>query len=117
MVRISYPEKGFPNVVGQLIEEKLKDPKKLEMAKNMHGKIFLEIRNLGVFATVEMDGENIRVTADKPDKDYAVISVSDYDTLTIVSTSGLLKQLKLMISGKLRVKKIKLARKFGILLS
>ncbi|MCS7143787.1 MAG: SCP2 sterol-binding domain-containing protein [Archaeoglobaceae archaeon] len=118
MVSISYPDRGFPNVVGQLIEQKLKEnPKKAEIAKKMRGKIFLEIRNIGVGATVELDGENIKVTNEKPEKDFALISVSDYDTLTLVSSSGLLKQMRLMLSGKLKIKKIGLARKFGILLS
>ncbi|MEM1751601.1 MAG: SCP2 sterol-binding domain-containing protein [Archaeoglobaceae archaeon] len=118
MVSVSYPEEGFANIVGQLIEQKLKEnPKKAEIAKKLRGTIFLEIRDMGVSATVEADGEKIKVTNEKPEKDFALISVSDYDTLTLVSTSGLLKQLRLMLSGKLKIKKIGLARKFGALIS
>ncbi|MEM4689740.1 MAG: SCP2 sterol-binding domain-containing protein [Archaeoglobaceae archaeon] len=118
MVSVSYPEEGFANIVGQLIEQKLKEnPKKAEIAKKLRGTIFLEIRDMGVSATVEADGEKIKVTNEKPEKDFALISVSDYDTLTLVSTSGLLKQLRLMLSGRLKIKKIGLARKFGALIS
>lgn len=117
MVSVSYPEEGFANILGQLIEQKIQDPKKAEIAKKMRGKIYIEIRNMEVGATVELNGESIRVTNEKPEKGYAMISVSDYDTLTLVATSGLLKQMQLMLSGKLKIKKIGLARKFGALIS
>lgn len=118
MVSVTYPEEGFANIVGQLIEQKLRDnPKKAEIAKKLRGTILLEIRDMGVSATVEADGERIKVTNEKPEKNFALISVSDYDTLTMVSTSGLFKQLRLMLSGKLKIKKIGLARKFGALIS
>ncbi|MEM0302682.1 MAG: SCP2 sterol-binding domain-containing protein [Archaeoglobaceae archaeon] len=118
MVSVSYPEEGFANIVGQLIEQKLKEnPKKAEIAKKLRGTIFLEIRDMGVSATVEFLNDAIKVTDEKPQKDFALISVSDYETLTLLSTSGLLKQLRLMLSGKLKIKKIGLARKFGALIS
>ncbi|MDI9610688.1 MAG: SCP2 sterol-binding domain-containing protein [Archaeoglobaceae archaeon] len=117
MVVVSYPEGGFANIVGQLLEQKLSDPKKAEIAKKMRGKIFLEIRDLGVGATIEFMGEKIKISDEKPQKDFALISVANYNTLALLSSAGMLKQLRLMLSGKLKIKKIGLARKFGALLS
>jgi len=117
MISISYPEEGFANIIGQLIEQKLKDPKKAEIAKNMRGKVYIEIRNIGVGATVDFDGDKIKISHEKPKKDFAMISVSDYETLTLLSSAGLLKQIRIMLSGRLKIKKIGFAKKFGALIS
>ncbi|MCQ4153067.1 MAG: SCP2 sterol-binding domain-containing protein [Archaeoglobi archaeon] len=117
MVSVRYPEEGFANIIGQLLEQRLKEPKKAEIAKNMRGKVYIEIRNIGVGATVEFDGDKINVTNEKPKKDSAIISVSDYETLTLLSSAGLLKQIRLMLSGKLKIRKIGFAKKFGALIS
>lgn len=117
MVSVSYPESGFANIIGQLIEQKVSEPKKAEIAKKMKGKLFLEIRDIRVGATIEFSGEKINVSNERPQKDFALISVADYNTLTLLSSAGMLKQLRLMISGKLKIKKIGFARKFGALLS
>jgi|YelNatPaOPRAMG01_1025707.scaffolds.fasta_scaffold244312_2 putative sterol carrier protein len=116
MISVSYPEEGFANILGQLIEQKIKEPDKAELARNIRGKLYIEIRNMNVGATVEFEGEKIKVTGEKPEKDFGMISVPDYDTLTLLSTAGMLKQMRLMLSGKLKIKKIGLARKFGALL-
>lgn len=117
MVSVIYPESGFGSIIGQLIEQKLKDPKKAEMAKKMKGKIFLEIRDMGVGATIEFKGESVEVKNERPDKDFAMISVADYNTLSLLSTSGILKQLRLILSGRLKIKNMGFARKFGALIS
>ncbi|MCS7130019.1 MAG: SCP2 sterol-binding domain-containing protein [Archaeoglobaceae archaeon] len=117
MVVVSYPEEGFANMLGQLIEQKVKEEKKAEIAKKMNGKLFLEIREIGVGAMVEFSGESIRVSNERPEKVTALISVADYNTLTMLLTSGILKQLKFIISGKLKIKNLSFVRKFGAILS
>ncbi|MDK2795365.1 MAG: hypothetical protein PWQ22_146 [Archaeoglobaceae archaeon] len=116
MVRVSYPESGFANMLGQLIEQNLREASKAEIAKNMKGEIYLEIRDIEVGATVEFKGEDVEVRNEKPEKPFAMISVADYNTLSLVSSSGILKQLRLILSGKLKIKNMGFARKFGALL-
>jgi predicted lipid carrier protein YhbT len=117
MVEVIYSESGFGNVIGQLLEQKLKDPKRAEIAKKMKGKIFLEVRDMGVGATVEFGGGRVEVKNERPQKDFALISVADYNTLASLSSSGILKQLKLVVTGKLKIKNFGFARKFGALIS
>lgn len=116
-MKVIYPESGFGNIVGQLLEEKLKKLEKVEIAKKMRGGIVIEVKDLGVSATIKFTGESVEVFNGKTESACSTISANFEVINELVSGSTTLKVLKLIITRKLRIKGIAMARKFSALLS
>jgi len=118
MVEVKYDETGFAAIIGQLIQQKLEDPRKATMAKDIRGRIVIDVRDMGVAATVEFESDRIVVRNGKVGENYAEIS-ADFETINSLATGeiGTLGVLKLMLKGKLKIRGIGMAGKFQSILS
>ncbi len=114
---VVYDESGFASILGQLIQQKIEDPAKRKMAKKMKGKIVVELRDMNVSATVIFSGNKIEVRNGELPANSLISA--DFETINTLSSGkvGMLGVLKLMITGKLKIKGIGMARKFQKLLS
>lgn len=116
-MKVVYPESGFGSIVGQILEQKLKKPEKIEIAKRMRGGIAIEVEDLEAVATVRFKGESIEVTNGKAEDVSSTISANFKVINELVSQPKTLKVLKLIITRKLKIKGFTMARMFSALLS
>ncbi len=116
-VNVVYPDSGFGNIVGQLLEQKLKKSEKAEFAKKMRGEITVEVRDLGVSATIRFMGEFVEVINGSSEKADSTISANFKVINELVSGATTLRVLKLMLTRKLRIRGISMAKKFSALLA
>lgn len=116
-MNVTYPDSGFGNIVGQLLEQKLKKPGKAELTKRMRGEVVIEVKDLGVSATIKFMGDFIEVVNGKSENALSTIS-ADFNVINeLVSGTTSLKVLKFILTRKLRVKGFGMARKLSALLS
>ncbi len=117
MVEVIYDDVGLASMLGQLLQQKLSDPRKAEIAKSMRGRLVIEVRDMNIAATIVFAGDRIEVRNGGGNAD-SVIS-ADFQTINSLATGqvGILGVLKLMITGKLKIKGIGMARKFQEILS
>ena len=97
-----------------MIEQKIsKIPEKLKSKR-----VVLEILDQSVAATIDFGDEEIIVENKKPEGDYAYIA-TDFETLTKLASGeiGLFTTLKLIITGKLKVKNMGVVKEFQKILS
>jgi len=113
---VRYPDSGLANIIGQLLEQKLKEREKMEIAKKMRGKIVLEMKDLNAYATLEFKGEVVEATNDKTENANASIS-ANFETFQKLLSASTLKVIWFIISGKLKIRGFDLALKFGRLIS
>ncbi|MFN3384872.1 MAG: SCP2 sterol-binding domain-containing protein [Archaeoglobaceae archaeon] len=116
-MNVVYPDSGFGNIVGQLLEQKLKKPEKADFAKKIRGEITIEVRDLGVSATVRFMGDLVEVMNGSSEKADSTISANFKVINELVSGATSLRILKLMLTRKLRIKGIPMAKKFNALLA
>lgn len=119
MVEVVYQKEGFANLVGNLLMQNIRrDKRKAEIARKTRGTAVIEVRDLKFTATIDLKGDRIEVWNGKPEKtDYALISANYGIISFLLGNSSILNTLKLMISGKLKIKKIRLAKRLSILMS
>lgn len=116
-MNVTYPDTGFGNIVGQMLEQKLKESRKAELAKRLRGEAVIEVKDLGVSATIKFMGDFIEVVNGKSGKATSTIS-ADFNVINeLVSGATSLKVLKFILTRKLRVKGFGMARKLSALLS
>ncbi|MBO8180234.1 MAG: SCP2 sterol-binding domain-containing protein [Archaeoglobus sp.] len=119
-VEVTYENQGFAMILGQLIDQAItKSPSKGNIVRDLKGNLVVEVTDMNAAATVEFNSGRITVYNGMPAKGkYSLIS-SDFETINSLATgkAGLLKTLKLIITGKLKIKGIKMARKFQSLLA
>lgn len=116
-MELIYPESGFGNILGQILKQKLGNPKKAEFAKRIRGELVLEIKNLGVCATIRFMGNRIEILDKKVGGATSFVS-ANMDVINELFTGvSLMKVLKLIITRKLKVKGFGMARKFALLIS
>ncbi|MEM0203934.1 MAG: SCP2 sterol-binding domain-containing protein [Archaeoglobaceae archaeon] len=116
-MNVIYPDSGFGNIVGQMLEQKLKKPGKAELAKKMRGEVVIEVKDFGTSATIKFMGESIEVVNGKTENACSTISAEFKVINELVSGATTLKVLKLMLTRKLRIKGIAMARKLSALLA
>lgn len=118
MYEITYPEEGFANILGQLIQQKLSQGKqKQQLARELKGTIVIEATDVGVSATLEFDQNGVRMYNGKPSEgSYALVSGKFEIISSIASRSGILRTLLLILSGRLKVKGVRMASKLTALL-
>lgn len=119
-VEVTYEKGGFASILGQLIEQSLSEnPQKVEKAREIKGSIVVHVRDMDASATVEFRGKRITVYNGEPvEGKFALIS-ADFETINALSTgkAGMLKTLSWILKGKLKIKGIRMARKFQSILS
>lgn len=119
MVEVLYPKEGLANLLGNLLMQNIRrDKRKAEIATKTRGIALIEIKDLGFTATIEFKGDKIEVRNGKPEgSNYALIS-ANYGVISyLLGNSSTIKTLRLMLSGKLKVKKITLAKRLSTLMS
>ncbi|NHW23516.1 MAG: hypothetical protein HA489_04605 [Archaeoglobales archaeon] len=96
-----------------------RDIKKAETARKTRGTVVIDIRDLGFTATVELKGDRIEVRNGKPEElsDCALISANFGVISYLFGNNSTIKSLKFMLSGKLKIKKILLAKKLSTIMS
>ncbi|MEM2346543.1 MAG: SCP2 sterol-binding domain-containing protein [Archaeoglobaceae archaeon] len=116
---VLYPKEGFANLVGNLLMQNIRrDKKKAKIAMKTRGIAVIEVKDLGFSATIEFKGDKIEVRNGKPEgSNYALISANYGVISSLLGNSSTIKTLKLIISGKLRVKKIGLAKRLSVIMS
>ncbi|MCQ4153926.1 MAG: hypothetical protein DSO01_05385 [Archaeoglobi archaeon] len=120
MVEVIYPKEGLANLLGNLIMQNTRrDIKKAEIARKTRGTVVIEIRDLGFTATVELKGDRIEVRNGKPEElsDCALISANFGVISYLLGNNSTIKSLKFMLSGKLKIKKMLLAKKLSTIMS
>jgi len=120
MVEVIYPKEGLANLLGNLLLQNTKrDRKKAEIARKTRGTVVIEVRDLGFSATVEFKGDKIEVRNGKPEglSDYALISANFGVISYLLGNNSTINSLKLMLSGKLKIRKIMLAKKLSTIMS
>ncbi|MCS7143857.1 MAG: SCP2 sterol-binding domain-containing protein [Archaeoglobaceae archaeon] len=119
MVEVVYPKEGLANLLGNLIMQNVRrDKRKAEIAMKTRGTAVIEIRDLGFTATIEFMGDKIEVKNGKPEKSkYALISANYGVISSLLGNSSTIKTLKLMLSGKLKVKNVALAKRLSTIMS
>lgn len=119
-VEVTYENEGFAMILGQLIDQAItKNPSKGNLVRNLKGNVVVEVTDMNTAATVEFNNGKITVYNGAPTEGkYSLIS-SDFETINSLASgeAGLLKTLKLIITGKLKIKGIRMARKFQSLLA
>ena len=119
-VEITYEKEGFASILGQLLEQNLSEnPQKVEKAREMEGSIVIQVRDMDTSATVEFGKNRITVYNGTPVKGKFAMISADFETINALSTgkAGMLKTLVWILKGKLKIKGIRMARKFQSLLS
>lgn len=114
-VEYSRDELGFATILGKILEEKLRDGKKEEIARRINGSVTVECRDLGMSATVTFRGD--RIVVENGSRSSNLIS-ADLQTLNGLTFGkiGLLGTLKLVVKGRLKIKGMMFAMKFRKLL-
>ncbi len=119
-VEVTYENEGFAMILGQLIDQAItKNPSKSNLARSLKGNIVVEVTDMDTAATVEFNNGKITIYNGMPTKGkYSLIS-SDFETINSLASGevGLLKTLKLIVTRKLKIKGIRMARKFQSLLT
>ncbi|WP_202319224.1 SCP2 sterol-binding domain-containing protein [Archaeoglobus neptunius] len=119
-LEVTYEKQGFASILGQLIEQSLsKNPAKGNVVRDLKGSLVVEVTDMDVSATVEFNRDRITVYNGKPvEGKFAVIS-ADFETINALSAgkAGLLKTLRWVLSGRLKIKGMRMARKFQSLLT
>ncbi len=114
-MKVVYPESGVASILGQMIEQSLKDkPHKRKIAEKLRGKkVVIEFTDQNAAATVEFRDDEIVLKNTKEDGDSAYIG-GDFETLTKITTGevGTLKTLWLMMKGKVKMKKSGVLKEF-----
>ncbi len=119
-VEVTYENQGFAMVLGQLIDQALtENPSKGNIVRELKGNLVVELTDMNAAATVEFNMGKITVYNGKPTKGKFSVISSDFETINSLATGkvGMLRTLRLMASGKLKIKGIRMARKFQSLLS
>ncbi len=119
-VEVTYENQGFAMILGQLIDQTLtKNPSKGNLVRDLEGNLVVEVTDMNASATVEFNKGRITVYNGMPTKGKFSIISSDFETINSLATgkAGLLKTLRLILSGKLKIKGIRMARKFQSLLT
>ncbi len=114
-VEVTYEKEGLALIIGQLIDQTLTEkPGKANIARDLEGSIVIKVRDMDATATVEFNHGRITVYNGQPVKGkFAVIS-ADFDVINALSTgeAGILKTMLWTLTGKLKIKGIRMARKF-----
>ncbi|WP_202319100.1 SCP2 sterol-binding domain-containing protein [Archaeoglobus neptunius] len=110
-VEYSREELKFATILGKILEEKLRDKKKEEIARRINGSVSVECRDLKMSTTITFKGD--RVIVESGSKGKYLIS-ADLQTLNGLTFGkiGLLGTVKLIIKGKLKIKGMIFAMKF-----
>ncbi|AAB90785.1 SCP2 sterol-binding domain-containing protein [Archaeoglobus fulgidus] len=119
-VEVTYENQGFAMILGQLIDQALtKNPSKGNLVRDLEGNLVVEVTDMNAAATVEFNKGRITVYNGMPAKGKFSIISSDFETINSLATgkAGMLKTLKLLATGKLKIKGIRMARKFQSLLA
>jgi hypothetical protein len=119
-VEVTYENQGFAMVLGQLIEQALtSNPSKGNLVRELKGNLVVELTDMNAAATVEFNKGRITVYNGRPTKGKFSVISSDFETINSLATgkAGMLKTLRLMARGKLKIKGIRMARKFQSLLA
>lgn len=116
-MNIIYPESGFGNIVGQILEQKLKKPEKTELARKMRGEVVIEVKDFRASATIKFMGDSIEVVNGKTENTCSTISANFKVINELVSGATTPKVLKLILTRKLKIKGIAMARKLSALLA
>lgn len=119
-VEVTYEKTGLASVLGQLIEQSVSEkPAKSDMARNMKGSVVVRVEDMDATATVEFNQGRITVYNGQPAKGkFAMISAS-FEVINDLATgrAGTLKTLRWILTRKLKIKGIRMARKFQRILS
>lgn len=119
-VEVTYENQGFAMILGQLIDQALtKNPSKGNLVRDLEGNLVVEVTDMNAAATVEFNKGRITVYNGMPAKGKFSIISSDFETINSLATgkAGMLKTLKLLATGKLKIKGLRMARKFQSLLA
>ncbi|MET1124784.1 MAG: SCP2 sterol-binding domain-containing protein [Archaeoglobaceae archaeon] len=113
-MEVRYDEAGLASIIGQMIEQKLREKEKL--VRNLRGSITIELTDFDSSATVYFTGDSVIVRNGGGGE--ALIS-TDFETLNKLATGeiGTLGALKLMLKRKLKIKGLGMAMKLQSLLT
>jgi putative sterol carrier protein len=118
-MKVVYPESGVAAILGQMIEQNLKDkPDKEKIAQKLKGeKVVVEFTDQNAAATVEFKDDEIVLTNSKYTGDCAYIG-TDFETMTKITAGqiGFVRTLWLLLTGKLKMKKSGVLKEFQKLL-
>ncbi len=114
-MKIEYEPSGLAAILGQLLEQKM-DEEKRKIARNLKGSLTIEARDLNAASTIYFEGDKILLKNEKSGN--AMIS-TDFQTLNDLASGKIsfFGTLRLMISGKLKIKGFGLVKKFQKLLT
>ncbi len=106
---------NFATILGRILEEKLRDRRRAEIARKINGSVTVECRDLGMSATVTFNGDRIVVENGYGGKYLTSADLQTLNGLTF-GKIGLLDTLKLIMKGRLKIKGMMFAMKFRKLL-
>ncbi|MEM0332811.1 MAG: SCP2 sterol-binding domain-containing protein [Archaeoglobaceae archaeon] len=114
-MKIEYEPSGLAAILGQLLEQRMNE-EKIKIAKSLKGSLTIEAKDLNAASTIYFEEDKIMLKNEKGGK--AVIS-TDFQTLNELASGkiGTFGTLRLMISGKLKIKGLRLVKRFQKLLT
>lgn len=119
-IEVTYENQGLALILGQLIDQSItKNPSKGNAVRDLKGSIVVEVTDMNASATVEFNKGKITVYNGLPVKGKFSVISSDFETINALATgkANILKTIRLLASGKLKIKGIRMARRFQKLLT
>ncbi|WP_290596071.1 MULTISPECIES: SCP2 sterol-binding domain-containing protein [unclassified Archaeoglobus] len=114
-VEVTYEREGLASILGQLIEQILSEkPARANIARDMKGSVVVKVRDMDATATVEFNQGRITVYNGQPVKGKFSVISADFDVINDLATgrAGTLKTMLWVLTRRLRIKGIRMARKF-----
>lgn len=114
-MKIEYEPSGLSAILGQLLEQKMNEEKR-KIARNLKGSLTIEARDLNAASTIYFEGDKIILKNEKGGK--AMIS-TNFQTLNDLASGkiGFFGTMKLIMTGKLKIKGFGLVKRFKKLLT
>lgn len=114
-VEVTYERDGLASILGQLIEQILSEkPARANLARDMKGSVVVKVRDMDATATVEFNQGRITVYNGQPVRGKFSVISADFDVINDLATgrAGMLKTMLWVLTRRLRIKGIRMARKF-----